>query len=241
MSQRSLVKQSRRMVFTKFRIGATLLTIAFLSSACASEQPPRGAATSTPKAGEASRSPSVTESPAIPADWASYENSELGLSFRYPRIPGTVETESGVYGSERDRFAWAVTRSDDCRDNVCRSYEFAALNDDCPPTEGWPTYAHEWYERGGRYYVNSCHGTDPFEVSPIRIVTRSDGLRGIIYDANVWLDPGRITGALAAVLNLPTGYHPNLEAIAFYFEDPTPTGDVELVIRSVRLSQISAS
>ncbi len=238
MSLRSSVKQSRRMVFTRLRIGATLLTVAFLSCACASsEQTTRGGATSTAKAGEASRSPSVAESSAIPSDWATYENSGLGLSFRYPRMPGAVETESGVYGSKRDRFAWAVTRSDDCRDNVCRSYEFAALNDDCPPTEGWPTYAHEWYERGGRYYVNSCHGTDPFEVSPTRVVSRSDGIRGIIYDANVWFDPQRIPGAVAAVLNLPTGYHPSFEAIAFYFEDPTPTRDIELVIRSVRLSR----
>ena len=45
----------------------------------------------------------------------------------------------------------------------------------------------------------------------------------------------KIPGALAAVLNFPKGFHKRYEAIAFYFEDPTPLDTVENVLRLVAL------
>ncbi|MGH2726779.1 MAG: hypothetical protein ACRDKS_07355, partial [Actinomycetota bacterium] len=91
-------------------------------------------------------------------------------------------------------------------------------------------------ESGGTHTVSRCEGVDPIEIQPLRVVSRPDGLRGVIYDANVWFPKGSsIPGAIAAVLNLPKGFHPNYEALALYFEDPTSLDAIEHALKLVRL------
>ncbi|MGH2726777.1 MAG: hypothetical protein ACRDKS_07345 [Actinomycetota bacterium] len=183
---------------------------------------------------EASASYSVPP-PSVPAGWNAYAFEEPNVWFAYPPLVGNT-TRDGHPADGGRRFSWAIERTDRCDQGVCRSYEFAAVNNGCPSSDGWPTYVHEWIEENGKYLLNSCTGTDAFEIEPLRVVVRPDGLRGIIYDASVWLSPeSGIDGARAAVLNFPAGFHPEFEAIAFYFEDPTPLDTIEQVLKLVRL------
>ena len=84
--------------------------------------------------------------------------------------------------------------------------------------------------------MTTCAGAQSLEIRPLRIVARSDGFQGVIYDANAWFPHDQqIPGALAAVLNFPARSHPSYEAISFYFEDPTPLDSIETVLRTVTL------
>ncbi len=168
-----------------------------------------------------------------PKGWKTF--SYRTIAFAYPLPPGTVKEASD--GEDGPRRGWTVKRSDLCDPRgTCRSYEFAAVNDGCPGTDAWPTFAHRWLMSGSKHELSTGAGKGRIEIEPIRIVERPDGLRGIVYDANAWFPKDRkIEGALGAVLNFPAGYHKNYEAIAFYFEDPTPLETIEQVLRLVRL------
>lgn len=168
-----------------------------------------------------------------PKGWRVF--SYRTISFAYPVPPGTVKEVSDGKGGPRH--GWRVERSDLCDPRgTCRTYEFAAVNDGCPPTALWPTFAHRWLASGSMHEVSICAGKDRIDVTPLRVVERPDGLRGIIYDANEWFSKDqKIAGALAAVLNFPKGFHRNYEAIAFYFEDPTPLDTIEQVLELVAL------
>ena len=169
-----------------------------------------------------------------PKGWKTF--SYRTISFAYPLPPGTVKEVSN--GEDGPRHGWIVERSDLCDPRgTCRSYEFAGVNDACPDAVPWPTFAHRWIVSGSQNQISTCAGKDRLDVAPLRVVERPDGLRGIIYDANEWFSKDRkIPGALAAVLNFPAGFHKNYEAIAFYFEDPTPLETIEQVLRLVTLS-----
>lgn len=218
-----------------------LAALTLIAAACSDSTPnSTGSPTPTPTA---SGSPTPTAPPPPPATsaikapkgWKTFSYQKI--AFAYPPLAGTVKAASD--GETGPRHAWTIRRSDLCDPRgTCRSYEFAAVNDGCPGTDGWPTFAHRWIQSGGTHSVSTCAGKDSFGIKPLRIVTRSDGLKGVIYDANVWFTSkadAKIPGALAAVLNFPKGFHKSYEAIAFYFEDPTPLDTVETVLRTVAL------
>jgi hypothetical protein len=222
-----------------------LLTAALtIVAAACSDNTPASVGSPTPTstvAPSGSLTPTPSASPKAPAikapkGWKTF--SYQTIAFAYPPLPGAVTAASD--GETGPRYAWTIRRSDRCDPRgTCRSYEFAAVNDGCPGTEGWPTFAHRWIQSVEKHSVSTCAGKDSIEINPLRIVTRADGLKGVIYDANVWFASkadAKISGALAAVLNFPKGFHERYEAIAFYFEDPTALDTVETVLRSVSLA-----
>ncbi|MEX2554467.1 MAG: hypothetical protein WEB06_02420 [Actinomycetota bacterium] len=226
------------------RTGPYLLVAALMviAAACSDSTPGSAGSASPTPVGSGSVTPAPSPSPAAPAaaikapnGWRTFAYQTI--AFAYPPLPGTVSAASD--GETGPRYAWTIRRSDRCDPRgTCRSYEFAAVNDGCPGTEGWPTFAHRWIQSGGKHSVSTCAGKDSFEIKPLRIVTRPDGLSGVIYDANAWFVSKadvRIPGALAAVLNFPKGFHARYEAIAFYFEDPAALDTIETVLRAVTL------
>lgn len=173
---------------------------------------------------------------AVPRGWRKLAHPDAGIVFWFPPLPGKLG--QGVDATaDGPRFRWTIKRSDLCDPRgMCRAYEFAAVNDGCPGNTHFPTLAHRWKESGGKHSISRCDGGDSFAITPLRIVTRADHLHGVIYDANVWFPKGqKIPGALAAVLNFPKSFHPNFEAIAFYFEDATSLDVIETVLRLVKL------
>jgi hypothetical protein len=221
------------------RAGLIVVSVALVAAACTSPKGDglvRPSPTSPPAAASTTAAPSKAPLPAIqpPKGWKVFAHQTI--AFAYPPLPGTVKGASN--GETGPRYAWTIKRSDLCDPRgACRSYEFAAVNDGCPGTEGWPTFAHRFIQSGFESFISTCAGKDSFHIEPLRVVTREDGLKGVVYDANEWFgknDP-KIEGALAAVLNFPKGFHKRYEAIAFYFEDPTPLDTVESVLRLVRL------
>jgi len=225
---------------------STYLAIALMvvAAACSDSTPGSAGSESPTPNGSGSVTPAPSPSPSAPLaaaikapkGWRTF--SYQTIAFAYPPLPGAVTAASD--GETGPRYAWTIRRSDRCDPRgTCRSYEFAAVNDGCPGTEGWPTFVHRWIQSVEKHSVSTCAGKDSIEINPLRIVTRADGLKGVIYDANVWFASkadAKISGALAAVLNFPKGFHKRYEAIAFYFEDPTALDTVETVLRSVSLA-----
>jgi hypothetical protein len=73
-------------------------------------------------------------------------------------------------------------------------------------------------------------------VTPIFLVDREDGARAIVYapkDMFSEVEDPKDHGDRVAVLNFPSSFSPNFDAIVFYFRTPTPVRDIEAVIRSV--------
>ncbi len=214
-----------------------------LLSACDSGRsdealPPVGSGTPTvsgsPTAGKTIFAPSIP----TPKGWREYSLSSLGLRFAYPPLAGKISentrSASGV------RHSWIIRRSDRCNPRgECRAYEFAAVNDGCPDSAPWPTFAHRWRETANAHTISTCAGKDSFSFpNALRTMERPDGLRGIIYDANEWFGAdARVQGAVAAVLNFPNGYHDRYEAVAFYFDDPLRLDTVETVLKLVALTR----
>ena len=224
---------------------AALIAIVFALIACGGggdrdddAAPSPGASSKSPGSGTPGAAPAktVAAAPGTPKGWRTYSVSSIGLRFAYPPLKGSV-TESTA-SDTGPRRAWSIRRSDRCdpRGN-CRTYEFAAVNDGCPDAAPWPTFAHRWIETATTHRLSTCAGKSSFAIDALRTVERPDGIKGIIYDANLWFAGGeKIEGALAAVLDFPKGFHPRFEAIAFYFEDKTSLATVETVLRLVRLA-----
>lgn len=180
--------------------------------------------------------PTASEEIPSPDEWQRYRDEESGVSFEYPPLPGGVETQTLPWAK---RIAWMTFRPAD-EDGIRTSYEFAAMNDACPATEGWPTYARSWRELNDAYQVSHCDGESrPLAIGAdavLGIVTRDDGGRALIYDATAFLEPqihGEFPGARVAVLNFSSNAPKDYIGIAFYFEELTPLEDIERVIHSV--------
>jgi hypothetical protein len=223
------------------RRGACMLLVGLtvMVTAC-SDKTPRavGPPSPTPITPDTPTPAASTASPpagaiAVPKGWPTFSYQKI--SFAYPPVPGTFEASSATDGGVRR--AWFIKRSDLCDPRgTCRTYEIAAVNDGCPATGGWPTFAHRWIQSGDTHSVTTCAGEDSFKIKPLRIVTRPDGLRGVIFRAKELYPAGQtVGGSLAAVLNFPKKFDKHYEAIAFYFEGPTPLDRVETVLRVVAL------
>lgn len=227
------------------RIVVTLLSCS-LFTACATTP----SAQPTPSGSPSDPSPSVVTTP-IPDDWETYSSDEVGISFRFPPMPGEVtydfrssETGDGVL------YEWKHAVGDN---SSGYEYPFAGgasrrfeEGRECNPTD-----AHDWVEEDGVLTVDI--GTRPncdFEVNPIGTVARDDGLEGIIFEANDYHDAAGYgvdkPEDLMAMLRFPEGQHESLAAILFSFKTSVETEegviqilpdltieDIELVLGSV--------
>jgi hypothetical protein len=98
----------------------------------------------------------------------------------------------------------------------------------------WFTDIIRWFydETLQKYYVVYAGPNHPqFEVQPLRVVTRSDGLQGIIFTPDYMRGSGT-----SAVLSLPDGYLPKIQVISFYFPDPVTQDEIETVLNSVLIN-----
>ena len=217
-----------------------LVALTLLAAACSDTAPrskgpppsPTPITTDSPAPGSSTSSPPPGAIKA-PKGWPTFSYPKI--SFAYPPVPGTFEASNATDGGVRR--AWFIKRSDICDPRgACRIYEFAAVNDGCPATEGWPTYVHRWIQSSSTHSVTTCDGEFSFKIHPLKIVTRPDGLRGVIFKSKELYPSGQtVEGSLAAVLNFPKKFDKHYEAIAFYFEGPTPLDRVETVLRAVAL------
>jgi hypothetical protein len=174
------------------------------------------------------------ESP-IPDDWPAFESPELGIQFRFPSLPGEASYEYHNWpenaGDPSGTLAeWQVTRND-----RHETYTFAAVESEDMRVgrERWFTDIIRWFydENAQKYYVVYGGSKQPqVEVQPLRVVTRGDGLQGIIFTPDYLKGPG-----ISAVLSLPDGFSPKIKVISFYFPDPVSLDDAALVLNSVAI------
>lgn len=221
----------------KTRVPLLCLAIALLLGACEGGGGDEPDLPPTPGGTQTTPGPSVyAASVPTPKGWREYTYPSIGLRFAYPPLPGSVAENSRA--ADGVRHSWIIRRTDRCNPRgECRAYEFAAVNDGCPESAPWPTFAHRWIETQTAHTISTCAGKDSFPLKKaLRTVERPDGLRGIVYDANVWFGDARVPGAIAAVLNFPAAYHDRYEAVAFYFDDPISLDTVETLLKTVTLT-----
>lgn len=99
--------------------------------------------------------------------------------------------------------------------------------------ERWFTDIIRWFydEKVQKYYVLYGGSKQPqVDVQPLRVVTRGDGLQGIIVTPDYLKGPG-----ISAVLSLPDRFSPKIKVISFYFPDSVSLDDVALVLNSVSI------
>jgi hypothetical protein len=85
--------------------------------------------------------------------------------------------------------------------------------------------------RGDMYYLDL--GNDSIqEITPLMIVTREDGLQGLIYGSLRWSLEGSDDQGLAATLNFPEGYHEDLGSITFFFYEESSLDLIREVLES---------
>ena len=166
--------------------------------------------------------------------WMTLNSPELGLSFKFPQLTGKIGYEYNEW-PERNwdptgtLIAWEVTRPD-----LHWTYPFAgcASHDMKIGRATWITDLSGWSsdEKKGKYYLE-FPGKRIEEIEPLQVVTRTDGLRGLVFVPGSIYNPNNV--AKAAVLNLPQGYHPKIKCLSFYFADETSLDDIEAVLRSV--------
>lgn len=179
--------------------------------------------------------PAESDLAPIPEDWLSLSSPELGIQFRFPPLPGEISYEYNAW-PERDwdptgtLVQWEVVREDEYG-----TYAFAASvsEDMLIGRMRWYTDITNWvYDETQSKYLIGLAGPDQpqVEVQPIRVVTRSDGLQGIIFTPETGFFNSRGT---CAVLHLPDGFSPKIKVISFYFADQTTLEDIEAVLGSL--------
>ena len=171
----------------------------------------------------------------VPEDWPSFESPELGIQFRFPPLPGETSYEYHSWpereGDPTGTLAeWQVTRVD-----RHETYTFAAVESEGMQVgrDRWFTDIIRWFydEKVQKYYVIYGGSKQPqIEVQPLRVVTRDDGLQGIIFTPEYMRGPGT-----SAVLSLPDEYLPKIRVISFYFPDPISLDDIAAVLNSVSI------
>lgn len=219
--------------------------------------------------------PETTRSagPGYPAGWIRYHQPELRLSFAFPPMDGYTRFEmpfsdSGA-GAGRDRYLRFTQIFEEPGpdggppadpDPEARTLTFAGgaskrarAGRECEPTD---TYL--WRRDGERFLIDiAAPGTNcDYEVAPIEVIERADGLGAIVFDLAQYLNAGALppdtpastSRDLIAILNLPSEHHRWFKSLTFVFDldddrvpNPEPAlsditlADVRRVIRSVAL------
>jgi hypothetical protein len=104
--------------------------------------------------------------------------------------------------------------------------------------ERWFTDITKWFfDETAQKYIITYPGPErrQAEVTPLRVVTRSDGLQGIIFIPRPHFEMTEV--GTSAVLSLPEGYLPKIKAISFYFANQESLDDMEAVLKSVTFTK----
>jgi hypothetical protein len=169
-------------------------------------------------------------------DWLILESQELGLSFEYPIMQQKLADVEYRFDEWPDQdwdptgtfYDWSASRVD-----MSWRYAFAggASKDSQEGRERWFTDVYRWVQDGDTFYLELSN--DVFQgIEPLSIVTREDGLKGLIYKPTIWLE-GSDEEGFVATLNFPEGYHEDLGSITFYFHQALSFIQIEYVLRSV--------
>jgi hypothetical protein len=157
-------------------------------------------------------------------------SAHAGVSFAFPP-PGSSITYRAGRASTGASYGWTYVRA-----GVQVAFAGSATADLAADTRLRPTDASGWTYRSGTWRVVYPRSFAPV-VNPIRIVSRPDGLTGIVFDAReFWGSDDPPQHDRIAVLNFPADQPGEFEAIAFYFLDETWIEDIDLVLRSVTFS-----
>jgi hypothetical protein len=173
----------------------------------------------------------------IPEDWLRLDSPELGIQFRFPPLPGEIyyeynnwpEREGDPTGilvewqftlGEYGKFTFAACESVDMQVGRERTY-----------TDITSVFFDETLQK----YIVTYPLQRQAEIQPLRIVTRSDGLQGIIFTPRALFEAD-VVGTLA-VLSLPEGYLPKIKVISFYFANQESLDEIEAVLKSVSFTK----
>jgi hypothetical protein len=175
----------------------------------------------TVQAAAATQANEATPSPYPENDRVFLESQELGVTFQYPIMQQMLEDVSYRFDEWPERewdptgtfYDWNASRSDSGW-----RYLFAggASKDGQEGRARWITDVYRWVQEGDTYYLELSNDAIQ-EIEPLRIVTREDGLQGLIYGSLRWSLEGSDDPGLAATLNFPEGYHDDLGSITFFF------------------------
>jgi hypothetical protein len=170
--------------------------------------------------------------------WIILESKELGIVFEFPPLPGaTVYEYNYAVWPKRDwdptgtLAEWMVKGTDGYR----AGFAGCASSDLILGREAGPTTIMDWYwdEQAQQYYISWAVGKGSL-VEPLEVVTRSDGLQGLIYecgDVFIYGEGDRMTGR-CAVLRLPEDQE-MVDNMGFHFPDEIKLSDIESVLQSV--------
>lgn len=169
--------------------------------------------------------------------WLTYTSEELGLSFLYPKIEGSItEFESS------------------CDDNRCFSgrvigWEYKGIGEStrlytlaAAVTENfavdratWPTDYFSFEKQDDLYTLNYSAGDKDIEVER---EGNSNGQPYIVYKFDS-LDPyidDTLRDAYVAMVKFPNGYNAVFKAFTLYFEHPTSIEEVIASVQSVQFN-----
>jgi hypothetical protein len=188
--------------------------------------------------------PAPTASTDITGTWQKLTSPELGLSFKFPPLPGNITYEYNDWpGQDSDPSGtlvdWQVMVPDQ---GWTYSFAGCASSDMKVGREGWPTDSIRWRKTESGYFVDFPLARST-QVTPLRIVQHPAGTEGLIYDPNgsYWGDMPINPSAVdrVAILNLPEGYHPKIACLSFYFYDQLPLDQIEAVLLSVEFTNMA--
>ena len=215
------------------------------SGATVESEPQKATATADPtvtpveeaaQTAEATQAHEATPPPCSEDDWLILESQELELSFEYPIMQQKLADVEYRFDEWPDQdwdptgtfYDWSASRSD-----MSWRYAFAggASKDGQEGRERWFTDVYRWVQDGDTFYLELSN--DVFqEIEALRIVTREDGLQGLIYKPMGWPE-GFGEESFVVTLNFPEGYHEDLGSITFYFHQEISCLQIEYVLRSV--------
>lgn len=176
-----------------------------------------------------------------PLRWKVFRSSEVGLSFRFPTPPGTIEYRYSQCGRPDEGcdgpyYSWEITRTDVI--DRGHSYWFAGYTaHENNGRELWPTDIASWGHDKIGYWASD--GYTKFRVQAVEVLTISDGSKVLIFK------PGDISCAPScsaanfpylkdrlAVINFARP-RKGFRDLVLYFEDATPLRAIEQSVRSV--------
>ncbi|MFZ2190413.1 MAG: hypothetical protein WA057_02465 [Candidatus Magasanikiibacteriota bacterium] len=152
-------------------------------------------------------------------DWQEFENQELGIKFEFPIPVGATVPSTAVHLDDYLYFNWDI-------DFYGRtSFATAVSKNFMPDRTRWYTENYEIaFEKDGYDHVKN----------PIKIDLQN-GLSGVVYTVNNYLEPEERAGQLLIVV-LPDGYYPGIKTINFFFAfEPITFDDIVRVANSLQL------
>lgn len=158
-------------------------------------------------------------------DWVSYKNEELGVSFVYPELPGSVTAFTSDCTDTTCSVGKIIGWEYNSNEALPRSYILAAAvtDDFSADRDTWPTDYSNFEEINGEFYLNGV------QKIPVEKNGEVKGLKYIIYKLDkVSLMADNLPHAYVGMIQLPTNNE--FKVLTIYFENPT---SLQQVIESV--------